>query len=133
MEVREMEMAKTATVAVRIDPKLKAGAERVFKRLGLSPSQAVNLFFAQVSLRGGLPFVLRIPTADTLAAMEEAMKPEGLASYESVEDFMNVWGQRNVQKKNQGNVSVSKGHAQGASAGRKPRAHARRPGVPRRK
>lgn len=126
-----MEMAKTATVAVRIDPKLKAGAERIFKRLGLSPSQAVNLFFAQVSLRGGLPFGVRIPTADTLAAMKEAMRPATLASYESVEDFMDTWGQRSVRKKNQGNVTVSKGHAPGTSTGRRPRTPARHSRVSR--
>jgi DNA-damage-inducible protein J len=125
-EVREMEMIKTATVAVRIDPELKNSAERIFKRLGISPSQAVNLFFAQVSLRGGLPFAVRVPNADTLAAMEESMKPEQLASYGSVADFMQEWGQGNVHKKNQGNVTLSKGHAQGAASGRKTRAGAAR-------
>jgi DNA-damage-inducible protein J len=133
MEVREMEMAKTATVAVRIDPTLKSSAERVFRRLGLSPSQAVNIFFAQVCLRGGLPFAVRVPNAETLAAMEESMKPERLASYESVGDFMDAWGQRDVRKKNQGNVSLSKGQAQGASTRRKTRADARRTRASRRK
>lgn len=133
MEVHEMDMVKTATVAVRIDPALKSSAERVFKRLGISPSQAVNLFFAQVSLRGGLPFAVRVPNADTLDAMEESIEPEALAAYRSVEDFVQEWGQGNVREKSQGNLSLSKRHAQGSSPRRKSRADGPDPRKPRRR
>ena len=54
-------MAKQTVLTVELDPKLKSEAERVLKELGLTPAQAVTLFFKQVVLRQGLPFELRIP------------------------------------------------------------------------
>ena len=63
-------MSKTATVHARLEPKLKIHAEKVFHRLGLNSTQAITIFYKQVELRGGLPFDVAIPTADTLRAFE---------------------------------------------------------------
>ena len=49
-------MSKTSSVRARIEPELKEKAERVFQDLGLSPTQAIRLFYKQVELRNGLPF-----------------------------------------------------------------------------
>jgi len=46
---------KTATIRARTEPGLKADAERVFRKLGISSSEAINLFYSQVRLRKGLP------------------------------------------------------------------------------
>ena len=69
-------MAKTGIVQARIDPDLKANVEDILSRVGLTSSDAVNLFFKQVELTGGLPFEVKIPryNADTLAAIEEARR-----------------------------------------------------------
>jgi DNA-damage-inducible protein J len=64
-------MAKTATLNVRIDADLKADAEAVFRKLQLSPTTAMRLFYAQVALRRGLPFDVHIPNKATRAAMAE--------------------------------------------------------------
>lgn len=61
-------MAKDAYIRTRTDSTLKASAEEIFSRLGLNMSDAINLFLAQVTLRDGLPFEVRLPNADTLAA-----------------------------------------------------------------
>ena len=58
-------MAKTATVRARVEPGLKSKAERVFRRLGLSSTQAITLFYKQVELRGGLPFDVVIANETT--------------------------------------------------------------------
>jgi len=63
---------RTQVVHSRIDPKLKKSAEIVFQRLGLSTTEAIRLFFKQVELYNGLPFELRIPNQETIAAIEEA-------------------------------------------------------------
>ena len=54
-------MAKTQTVYTRIDPELKTDVERILERLGLTPSEAINVFFNQVVLHKGLPFEIKVP------------------------------------------------------------------------
>lgn len=64
-------MAKTASTYIRLDPEVKADAEKIFAHYGMTLSQAVNIFIQQARNVGGLPFDLR-PNAETIAAMEEA-------------------------------------------------------------
>ena len=67
-------MLKTAMIRARMEPDLKTDAERVLAAVGLSPTEAVRLFYRQIALRGGLPFDVRVPNAATRAAMAEARK-----------------------------------------------------------
>ncbi|WP_257254143.1 MULTISPECIES: type II toxin-antitoxin system RelB/DinJ family antitoxin [unclassified Endozoicomonas] len=54
-------MAKETTVRARIDERLKEEAEEVLRKLGLTTSQAINIYFSQIALRKGLPFDVVIP------------------------------------------------------------------------
>ena len=65
-------MNKSAMVRARIQPRLKARAEKVFDRIGLSPTQAITLFYRQVELSKGLPFDVRIPNRATREALDDA-------------------------------------------------------------
>lgn len=67
-------MAKSDTLHLRIDPKVKADVESTLRPLGLSTADAVNIFLHQVILTGGLPFAVRLPepNAETRAAIEDA-------------------------------------------------------------
>ncbi len=58
-------MSKTAIVRARIEPSVKNGAERVFRRLGVSTTQAISMFYKQVDIRQGLPFEVAIPNKKT--------------------------------------------------------------------
>ncbi len=80
-------MAKTETIRARIEPDLKREAESVFAKLGLSVSEAFNLFCRQVVMRRGLPFAVEIPNEETLAAVRRVRAREGLVEYDSFEDF----------------------------------------------
>ena len=64
-------MAKTDTVYMRIDPKLKTNAEAVLNQLGITPNEAINIFLNQVVLQRGLPFAVKMPpmTKDEAAAI----------------------------------------------------------------
>jgi len=66
-----MRASKTTTVQARIDPKLKKRGDAILKTIGITASQAVNAMYAQIVLRKGLPFELKIPNKTTLRAMEE--------------------------------------------------------------
>jgi DNA-damage-inducible protein J len=64
-------MPKTATVRARVDAELKADAEAVLDKLGLTASEAIRLFYRQIALRKGLPFDVKVPNAATRRAMKD--------------------------------------------------------------
>ncbi len=64
-------MAKSAMIRARTEPGLKAEAEKIFHQLGLTCSEAINLFFAQITLRKGIPFDIAVPNKTTLKAMKD--------------------------------------------------------------
>lgn len=83
-----------ANLNIRVDEKLKADAEAILCRLGLSVSDAVRLFLAQIRNTRGIPFELKLydePTPAAIAAIKEAEKElkEGkLPSFTSVDSLM---------------------------------------------
>ena len=74
-------MAKTEFIRARIEPELKTQAEEIFSKLGLSPTDAITLFYVQVILHDGLPFAVRIPNSETIEAMQQAGTGVGLNEY----------------------------------------------------
>ena len=64
-------MAKSAMIRARTEPGLKAEVDKIFHKLGLSCSEAINLFFAQVTLRKAIPFDITIPNKTTLKATKD--------------------------------------------------------------
>ena len=81
------QMAKTEMIRARVEPELKSQAEEVFSGLGLSPTEAITLFYRQVTLHHGLPFAVKIPNAETIAALQQARAGEGLTEYADLEDL----------------------------------------------
>lgn len=59
-------------VKSRIEPELKANAEAILEKLGLSVSDVIRLTFRQIVARRGLPFDLKIPNEETIAAIKES-------------------------------------------------------------
>ena len=80
-------MAKTETIRVQVEPALRHEAERLFAALGLSPSEAIGLFYAQVMLHQGLPFAVKIPNAESREALRQAREGEELTEYASLDDL----------------------------------------------
>ena len=67
-------MAKTAVINVRTEPEIKAQVESLYNSMGVSLSDAINMFLYKSIEFRGLPFELcrEIPNAETIAAMKEA-------------------------------------------------------------
>ena len=80
-------MAKTATIRARVEPELKRQAEDLFSRLGLSVTEAITLFYRQVTLAQGLPFAVKLPNAETVEAPRQARDRENLNEYAGLEDL----------------------------------------------
>lgn len=77
-------MASTAFVRARIDEGLKDEAAAVLAEMGLTVSDVVRMTLTRVARDKALPFELKIPNAETRAAMEEsrAMMKTGQARFE---------------------------------------------------
>lgn len=58
-------MNKTSTVRARIEPDLKEEVEGLFRKLGLSVTEAIKIFYKQVQLQHGLPFPVVVPNKST--------------------------------------------------------------------
>jgi DNA-damage-inducible protein J len=80
-------MAKSAMIRARVEPKLKRSAEAVLGTLGVTPTEAVTVFYTQVSLQRGLPFDVRIPNKETRRAIREARAGKNLIRYRTLEEF----------------------------------------------
>ena len=80
-------MTSTVQVNVRMESEIKAEAEKVFAELGISASQAVKMFYRQVTLQQGLPFDVKIPNAETRAAMRDMEQSSGVQRYDSVQEL----------------------------------------------
>jgi len=75
---------KTQTT-IRIDQANYFQAKEILKYLGLSYSQAINIFNSMIVCNRGLPFEMKIPNDETLAAMKEAEELKG--EFISIDDF----------------------------------------------
>jgi DNA-damage-inducible protein J len=78
-------MAKTKMIRARVEPRLKHDAEEVLDKLGMTPTEAITLFYKQVTLYRGLPFPVRIPNAATRKALREARSRKNIESFDTVE------------------------------------------------
>lgn len=81
----------TEPTSLRLDSDAKKQAYAIFEQVGLKPTQAINLFLKQVALRGGIPFDIKVPNADTLAAMDELESGKG-ARFKSKDEFFEDLG-----------------------------------------
>lgn len=82
---------KTAIIHARVEPEIKAKAEGVLRRLGVTPTEAIRLFYAQICLRGGLPFAVEVPnqlTSDTLA---KSQRGEDVEEFDSLDQMLETW------------------------------------------
>lgn len=84
-------MNRSATIHARIEPETKEQAEGVLKKLGMSPTEAIRLFYNQICLRGGIPFPILIPNETTKKTLERSSRGEDIESYDSLEKMFDSW------------------------------------------
>lgn len=81
-------MSKTAMIRARTEPKLKKEVELIFNKLGLSSTEAINLFYKQVRLRKGIPFEIKIPNKVTRETFEKTDKRKELRTFKTIDAFL---------------------------------------------
>ena len=75
------------TIQVRLDKRTKDQAQKVFRMLDISMSEAVKLFLRQVALQRGIPFELKIPSALTDRTLRESEEGIDLHRVSSVDQL----------------------------------------------
>lgn len=80
-------MARTAMINARTERELKEEVEGILKALGISTTEAINIFFRQVKMRRGLPFPVEIPNDETLAAFRDSEEGRGLTECKDADDM----------------------------------------------
>lgn len=82
---------KTAAVHSRIEPQLKRKAERILHKLGITPTEAVRMFYNQIALHGGLPFPLRVPNELTEKTLRRSREGKNLEHLQNLDALYKSW------------------------------------------
>jgi DNA-damage-inducible protein J len=59
--------------------------------LGLSPTEAIRIFYRLITLRRGLPFAVAVPNECTVATLERSRRGEDVQDFESLEAMFESW------------------------------------------
>ncbi|MFB1029552.1 MAG: type II toxin-antitoxin system RelB/DinJ family antitoxin [Thauera sp.] len=83
-------MAQSSMLHIRVDDKTKTQATEALAAMGLSMSDAVRIFLKRVVNDQAFPLELKVPNAETRAAMEEAraMMKARQARFESADTLL---------------------------------------------
>jgi DNA-damage-inducible protein J len=65
-------VAQKIRTNVYLDLEMKEQAKQIFKKYGVSLSDAINMFLTQSVMERGLPFEMKIPNDETIQAIEDA-------------------------------------------------------------
>jgi DNA-damage-inducible protein J len=85
-------MTKSGSIRARIEPELKAKAEDVFGKLGLTPGEAIRLFYAEVARDEKLPFEARVPNAASRRALKDIKEGRNLKEYKDADEMFKALG-----------------------------------------
>ena len=67
---------KTQTT-IRVDEEAYKKAKKILDDIGLTYSQAINVFNKMIVLNKGIPFDVKLPTKETEIALNELAKKQG--------------------------------------------------------
>ena len=82
---------KTAVVHARMEPQTKLKAEGVLSRLGITPTEAIRVFYRQIALRGGLPFSVTIPNERTAATLRKSRRGQNIETFDTLDAMFESW------------------------------------------
>lgn len=72
---------KTDMLHIPLESSTQESAEKIFQQAGISSQEAIQLFCRYVAATGKIPFDIRKPNDDVLAAMQELDERDDLPCY----------------------------------------------------
>ncbi|MEI8353995.1 MAG: type II toxin-antitoxin system RelB/DinJ family antitoxin [Lentisphaerota bacterium] len=80
-------MSRTVTVRARMASGLKSEVEALLEQLGVTTTDAINMFFSQIRLRKGIPFSIDMPNTSTRRTFENTDRGEELHAYKNLDEM----------------------------------------------
>lgn len=74
----------------RIDSEQKKQAEAVLTKIGVRPTDAVNMFMHHIAMFGELPFRPSIPNAETLKVFQETELGVNLTRHKNIDEIFDM-------------------------------------------
>jgi DNA-damage-inducible protein J len=71
----------------RLDAEAKTQAYQILDRMGIKPTDAVNMLMHHIALFGELPFQPRVPNHETIQTFQKTDAGQDLTHHRSVDDI----------------------------------------------
>lgn len=84
-------MSQSAVVHARIDQATKTATEKVLEALGLTPTEAIRLFYRQIAIRKSFPLELRVPNKLTASVLTKSDKNQDIERFDSTAELYASW------------------------------------------
>jgi DNA-damage-inducible protein J len=84
-------MSQSAVVHARIDQATKAATEKVLDALGMTPTEAIRLFYRQIALRKSFPLELHIPNKLTAAVLAKSDRNQDIEAFDTAAELYASW------------------------------------------
>jgi DNA-damage-inducible protein J len=84
-------MSQSAVVHARIDRATKAATEKVLDALGMTPTEAIRLFYRQIAIRKSFPLELHVPNKLTVSVLTKSDKNQDIERFDSAAELYASW------------------------------------------
>lgn len=92
MQTNKQRNIKDTAIRIRIKSDVKNRANDVFHSMGLTMSQAINMYLMQVAAKQASLLNFDVPNKETAKALREAKAGKGLIESKSIEDLFTETG-----------------------------------------
>jgi DNA-damage-inducible protein J len=84
-------MSQSAVIHARIDQATKTATEKVLDTLGMTPTEAIRLFYRQIAIRKSFPLELHVPNKLTASVLEKSNNNQEIETFETAADLYASW------------------------------------------
>jgi DNA-damage-inducible protein J len=74
-------------ITVRVKPEIKAGAQAILKEMGMSTSEAIDLFLTYIALKKSFPSDLHIPNETSLKAFQDSESGKNMKTFATLDEL----------------------------------------------
>ena len=74
-------------ITVHIKPEIKAGAQAILEEMGISTSEAIDLFLTDIALEKTFPSDLHIPNETTLETFQDSESGKNMKTFATLDEL----------------------------------------------
>ncbi|MFA7343732.1 MAG: type II toxin-antitoxin system RelB/DinJ family antitoxin [Terrimicrobiaceae bacterium] len=84
-------MSQSAVVHARIDQATKTATEKVLDALGMTPTEAIRLFYRQIAIRKSFPLELHVPNKLTASVLAKSDRNQDIETFDTAAGLYASW------------------------------------------